>query len=134
MSLLTREAFKIQVFARSGGRCVFCGQPAVDAHHILDRKLFADGGYYLANGAAVCEVHHWDCEILRFSVEAVRTAAGITEVCVPRGFDPSAIYDKWGNRQREDGTWVAGPLFEDTGARRALAQGGRLAWVWPDPA
>lgn len=134
MALLTREAFKTQVLARSAGRCIFCARPAVDAHHILERKLFADGGYYLANGAAVCETHHWDCETMRVSVEAVRAAAGITEVCVPPGFDPAAVYDKWGNRQRADGTWAAGPLFADTGARRALAHGGRLGLVWPDPA
>lgn len=131
-TLLSREAFKHAVFERAHGRCVFCGQPAVDAHHILERKLWPDGGYYLANGAAVCEAHHLDCETTRLSVEAVRQAAGIAVIWLPPGFLSEVIYDKWGNRQRSDGTWAAGPLFEDVGARRALAQGGRLGEIWPD--
>jgi 5-methylcytosine-specific restriction endonuclease McrA len=61
-SLLTREQYKNAVFKRDNHTCIFCDLPAVDAHHILDRKLFADGGYYLSNGASVCEQHHWDCE------------------------------------------------------------------------
>jgi hypothetical protein len=128
--LLSREAFKTQVLARSQGRCVFCTAPAVDAHHILERKLFADGGYYLANGAAVCAAHHWDCETTVLSVEAVRVAACIAEPVVPPGFDPGTVYDKWGNRQRADGTWAPGPLMNDTGARRALAAGGKLGFIF----
>ncbi len=44
--LLTRAAFRAAVFARDGGRCVICGAVAVDPHHILDRALWPDGGYY----------------------------------------------------------------------------------------
>lgn len=130
MKVLSREAFKQQVFARSAGRCVFCPAPAVDAHHILDRKLFADGGYVLANGAAVCDAHHWACETTALSVEAVRSAAGITTVHVPDGWDRAAVYDKWGNQARSDGSWTPDPLIEDTGARRALAQGGKLGLIY----
>ena len=32
----------------------------VDAHHIMDRRLWKDGGYYLSNGAALCSKHHLD--------------------------------------------------------------------------
>ena len=55
--LLTREEFKKQVFARTNGKCCVpdCSCDAVDAHHIMDRKLWNDGGYYLSNGAALCE-------------------------------------------------------------------------------
>jgi hypothetical protein len=62
--LLTREEFKKQVFARTNGKCCVpgCTCDAVDAHHIMDRKLWNDGGYYLSNGAALCEKHHWDAE------------------------------------------------------------------------
>lgn len=62
--LLTREEFKKQVFARTKGKCCVpgCTCDAVDAHHIMDRKLWNDGGYYLSNGAALCEKHHWDAE------------------------------------------------------------------------
>lgn len=62
--LLTREEFKKQVFARTSGKCCVpgCSCDAVDAHHIMDRKLWKDGGYYLSNGAALCSKHHLDAE------------------------------------------------------------------------
>ena len=62
--LLTRDEFKRQVFAKTMGKCCVprCDCDAVDAHHIMDRKLWADGGYYLSNGAALCSKHHLDAE------------------------------------------------------------------------
>lgn len=62
--LLTREEFKKQVFARTDGKCCVpgCNEKAVDAHHIMDRKLWNDGGYYLSNGAALCAKHHLEAE------------------------------------------------------------------------
>lgn len=62
--LLTREEFKKLVFARTNGKCCVlgCSCEAVDAHHIMDRKLWKDGGYYLSNGAALCSKHHLDAE------------------------------------------------------------------------
>ena len=98
-----REAFKEQVFSRSGGRCVICGEAAVDAHHILDRRLFPsyDGGYYLENGAALCGEHHIAAEEGRISVEEVRAAAGSRVRILPPGFDPRYRYDKFGKRLGE---------------------------------
>lgn len=63
-NLLTREEFKKQVFAKTNGKCCVlgCSCEAVDAHHIMDRKLWNDGGYYLSNGAPLCEKHHLDAE------------------------------------------------------------------------
>jgi hypothetical protein len=130
--LLSREEFKKQVFARANGRCVFCPQPAEDAHHILERKLYPEtGGYYLGNGAAVCGRHHWACETTEITVDAVRSAAGIRTPVLPPGFDASWNYDKWGNRVREDGLIIAGPLEHDTGMRRALHQGRVLQLLIP---
>ena len=62
--LLTREEFKKQVFAKTDGKCCvpYCSCKAVDAHHIMDRKLWSNGGYYLSNGAALCQKHHLDAE------------------------------------------------------------------------
>lgn len=120
---LSREQFRLQVFARSKGRCVFCGQSAVDAHHILERKLFADGGYRLDNGAAVCEWHHWLCETTEIGVADVRRAAGLPAI--------GDEMDKWGNRIWPTGRRTAGPLIDDTGARRALAAGRVLHLVTP---
>ena len=130
-TLLSREEFKIVVFRRSSGRCVFCGKPAVDPHHILERKLFGDGGYYLGNGAAVCEDHHWGCETTRITLEQVRSAALVRSVVLPPGFRVDADYDKWGNRCWPSGLRSWGPLEQDTGARKALAAGGHLGLMMP---
>ncbi len=129
--LLSRTAFKTAVFSRSKGRCVFCAQPAVDAHHILERKLFPDQGYYLSNGAAVCAAHHWDCETTRLSVEQVRAACGIQEAVLPPGIPSTAVVDKWGNRVWPNGLRTWGPLQSNAGARRALAAGGALGLFVP---
>jgi hypothetical protein len=130
--VLSREDFKKKVFARCRGKCVFCDKPAVDPHHVLERKLYPEtGGYFLSNGAAVCDTHHWDCETTKLSVEEVRQAAGITAPALPPGFDEHETYDKWGNRIRPDGLREPGPLFHDTGARKALAAGGKLGLFVP---
>lgn len=131
MQLLDRKAFDRAVKARSEGRCVFCNDPADDAHHILERKLWADGGYYLDNGAALCNAHHWAAEQTLLTVEEVRQAAGITAVRLPAGMSAALRYDKWGNVIRPDGLREAGPLFSDTGCRKALANGGFLGLFVP---
>ena len=129
--LLTREAFNAKVFARSAGKCVRCGAPAVDAHHVLERKLFPDGGYYLSNGAAVCGPCHLDCEYTTLSVERVRELAGIQSPVLPPGIFPGDTVDKWGNRLWPSGLRSEGPLAQDTGMRRALAAGGFLGLLMP---
>ena len=95
--LLTRTEFREQVLARSQGQCVFCKKAAVDAHHILERRLWNDGGYYLNNGIAVCEEHHKDCEKTIISVEEARSAGGITNIIIPEHLYEDQVYDKWGN-------------------------------------
>lgn len=128
--LLTRDQFREQVFKRDGNKCVFCGEPAVDAHHILDRKLFPDGGYYLNNGASVCDADHMRCETTEYSVELVREKAGITTPVLPPGFNPHVTYDKWGNAISPDGRRLKGPLFEDTAVQKLLK---RDLWMYEDP-
>lgn len=95
-NLLSRNEFREAVFRRDGGRCVFCGKLAVDAHHVLDRGLFADAGYYLANGVSACAKCHLDCEESRISVEQARKAARIEVPVLAPGIFPSQQYDKWG--------------------------------------
>ena len=55
--LLSRDEFREGVFERDGHKCVVCKEQGKDAHHILERRLFNDGGYYLDNGATLCEKH-----------------------------------------------------------------------------
>lgn len=111
--LLTRDAFRTAVFARDRGRCVLCPAPAVDAHHILERKLFPDGGYRLGNGASVCSSCHLCCERCEISVEEVRRAAGIQQPVLPPGFSADRVFDKWGNELLPGGARIAGPLGEE---------------------
>jgi len=94
--LLSRKEFKQQVFKRDKGKCIFCSEEAIDAHHIIDRSLFKDGGYYLSNGVSVCSKHHWDCEKGIFSPEGIRKAAKIEKIVLPPGFDYNKRYDKFG--------------------------------------
>jgi hypothetical protein len=132
--LLTRDAFREGVFARDNRRCVICGVTAeqtpegkLDAHHIVERRLWSDGGYYLDNGATVCEKHHLDCETTFYSVEQVREAAGITKIIVPDQFYPEQRIDKWGNYILDDGVHrTRGELFFDESVQKVLALGGVL--------
>lgn len=138
MNLLTREQFREGVFARDKHKCVFCGKIAedtpegkLDAHHIIERRLWSDGGYYLANGATVCEYHHLECERTTISVEEVREAAGITKIMVPDQFYPEQRIDKWGNYILEDGRRTRGELFHDESVQKVLAHDGRLNLFTP---
>lgn len=129
-SLLTRDAFRNKVFERDGYQCVFCGQKAKDAHHILERRLFSNGGYYLNNGASVCELHHLECEKTNITVEQVRHACGIEErnKVIPEDFYRDVIYDKWGNVLNSG--WIhPGPLFWDESVQKILKQAGKLECV-----
>lgn len=125
--LLSRDAFREGVFDRDGHKCVFCGEPAVDAHHIIERRLWPDGGYYLANGASVCQEHHLACERTTISVDQVREACGIRTLLVPPHLYPDQPYDKWGNPLLSNGQRVKGELFFDESVQKVLGEGGVLA-------
>lgn len=124
--LLSRDAFREGVFARDNHTCVFCDQPAVDAHHILERKCWNDGGYYLENGASVCEKHHLECEMTLISVEEVRAACGIERALIPDHLYDDDIYDKWCNQILPNGQRLKGELFHDESVQKILAAGGVL--------
>lgn len=124
--LLTRDDFREAVFKRDNHTCVICGLPAVDAHHILERRLFTGhqaGGYYLSNGASVCAECHLRCESTDYSVEMVRTSAGIKNPTIPDHLDPNQKYDKWGNCVLADGHRLKGELFHDESVQKILAKG-----------
>lgn len=124
--LLTRDKFRELVFKRDDHKCVVCGWPVADAHHILERRLFTDGGYYLDNGVSVCGRHHLECERTTISVEDIREAAGIKRKVVPDHFYDDHIYDKWGNPVLDDGRRGKGELFNDASVQKVLAEGGVL--------
>lgn len=129
--LLTRNEFRDRVFERNNNRCVFCDAPAADAHHIIERRLFPDGGYYLENGAAVCEEHHLQCEQTTISVEDVRAASGNKHKVIPPHLYADQEYDKWGNPVLANGLRLKGELFFDESVQKILAQGGVLNLFTP---
>jgi len=119
--LLTRDQFREGVFSRDGHKCVFCDQPAKDAHHILERRLWPDGGYYMANGASVCEEHHLACERTDISVEEVREKCDILKPILPEHLYSDQAYDKWGNIVMPNGQRLRGELFYDESVQKIIA-------------
>lgn len=141
--LLTRDDFRNGVFLRDGLRCVVPGCPVrtttleeatakLDAHHIIERRLWSDGGYYLANGASLCKAtHHMEAERTRLSVEDVRRYAGIERVVVPEHMYRDQPYDKWGNPLMRNGQRTRGELFSDESVQKVLSEGGVLGlFTW----
>ena len=118
--LLTRDQFREGVFARDAHQCVICKAPAVDAHHIIERRLWNDGGYYISNGASLCTEHHIQAEQTLLSVEQIREAAGITRKLLPPHMYDDVIYDKWGNTILENGQRTRGELFYDESVQKIL--------------
>lgn len=126
--LLTREEFKAATLARCGGKCCVpdCVRPAVDAHHIIERRLWEDGGYYAVNGAPLCSEHHFQAETTEISVENLRSWCGIKDVLLPPQFVQDDRIDKWGNYVLPNGSRFRGEIFDEEAVQKALALGGFL--------
>lgn len=103
MELLTRDNFRDKVFNRDDNICIVpdCGNTADDAHHIIERRLWIDDsekeGYIINNGASLCEWHHrYGAETCAIQPQVLRKWVGINEVVLPKQFDTTKSYDKWG--------------------------------------
>jgi hypothetical protein len=118
--LLSRDDFRAKVFARDSHRCLVCKGPAVDAHHILERRLWPDGGYYLENGASLCETHHLEAESTALPCEALRELARIKAFPLPPHLYKDQPYDKWGNPVLPNGQRLRGELFDDHSVQKIL--------------
>ena len=124
--LLTRDNFREAVFSRDNNECVICKKEGKDAHHIIERRLFPDGGYYINNGATLCYSCHIDAEMTLLSVEEIREAANIRSVILPPHLYSDVRYDKWTNVILPNGKRCAGELFQDESVQKILKQGGVL--------
>lgn len=124
--LLIRDDFREGVFKRDSYKCVICGNEAKDAHHIIERRLFSDGGYYLDNGASLCEKHHIEAEQTTLSCDEIREKCGITKIVIPDHFYSDYDYDKWGNIMQPTGQRIKGELFYDESVQKILKQGNVL--------
>jgi hypothetical protein len=118
--LLSRDEFRTAVFKRDGWECVVCGQPAKDAHHIIERRLWPDGGYYVDNGASVCETHHLLAESTELSCDELRERCGIKEILLPPHFYSDQPVDKWGNPILPNGQRLKGELFHDESVQKII--------------
>jgi len=136
MKLLTRDLFRESTLARNGGLCLepSCPLPAVDAHHILNRRLFKEdfeyGGYFFENGAGLCSTHHLEAERTIISNSSLYSWANIAVPAIPAHLDPSLEYDTWGNIVVSDYERLAGELFTDEGCQKALKAGQKLWMVY----
>ncbi len=126
--LLSRDDFRNKVFERDNHKCVNCGAPGQDAHHIVERRLFEDGGYYLDNGATVCGPCHLLAESTKLTCDELRDKAGINTVVLPDYLDHDNNYDKWGNILLPDGTISPGPLWEDESVRKVFRRDCTVRW------
>jgi len=124
--LLDRDSFRKGIFYRDNYKCVICGEKAVDAHHIIERRLFKDGGYYLNNGASLCAKHHLEAEMTILDCETIRNGCNITQIILPEHFYSEVEYDKWGNQILKNGQRLQGELFWDSSVQKILKQGNIL--------
>lgn len=118
--LLTRDEFRRAVFERDGHLCVVCREPGQDAHHIIERRLWPDGGYYLSNGATVCGPCHLKCESTEISPEDLWEAIGATPLLPPHLYVDQQ-YDKWGNPVMPNGRRLMGELFFDESVQKVIS-------------
>ena len=121
MILLDRDTFRNSVFDRDNHKCVICGEPAVDAHHIIERRLWPDSGYYLDNGASLCSQHHIEAEKTILTCDELRKATGISNIILPPHLYTDVEYDKWGNQIIQNDQRIKGELFEDESVQKILA-------------
>jgi hypothetical protein len=130
--LLTRTVFRETVLQRAGGACCVpgCVAKAVDAHHILNRNLFTKpeefGGYFEANGAQLCNTHHYEAEFTHLTTAELRDWCSVP-VIVPSGWDETKNYDTWGNEIVSEYSRIPGPLFHDEGFQKILKLN-QLGW------
>ncbi len=119
--LLSRENFARQVRQRDGNRCVLCGMPGDhDAHHLMERKLWSDGGNYVDNGVTLCPDCHLLAENTTHDPDSLRKKAGITELLLPPHLTDDTKYDKWGNPILASGMRLRGELFYEENVQKVL--------------
>jgi hypothetical protein len=101
-NLLTRDEFRHRVFSRDKNTCIIpdCHHAAVDAHHIIERSLWKDpiefGGYFMSNGASLCEEHHLVAEKNFFPPQYLWKLLKVSEPTRPKSFLSDVDYNKWG--------------------------------------
>ena len=122
-TLLTRKEFREAVFKRDGYRCIICQHKAIDAHHIMERRLFDDGGYYIDNGASLCGEDHYRAEMTILPTWTLRQRIGAASIVLPPHLYTDQGYDKWGNIIVNSCKRLPGELFYDKSVQKVLEKG-----------
>jgi len=131
--LLSRDEFRNSVFNRDNNKCVICFRNGKDAHHIMERRLFTEehefGGYFLDNGATLCESCHIKAESTELSTQQVRVAANIQTIVLPDHLYRDQQYDKWGNIlvDGKELVRIKGELFNDESVQKILRKD--IEWI-----
>ena len=126
MQLLTRDEFRNAVFKRDNYKCVVCELEAKDAHHIIERRLWPDGGYYIDNGVSLCYGCHLFAEETLYSPEDLIRCAGIKKRILPPHLYEDNTYTKWGD-VIINGLRYPGELFYDESVQKILKKGNVLS-------
>ena len=125
--LYDRDTFRQKCLERDNYSCVICkSKENLSVHHIIERRLFKDGGYFLDNGASLCEKHHLEAEMTTLECSDIREACGISRVAIPEHLYKEAEYDKWGNEILKNGQRLQGELFWDESVQKILKIGNIL--------
>jgi hypothetical protein len=92
-----RSNFRSAVFDETNNECIvpWCETQADDAHHVIERELWNDGGYIPDNGASVCNKHHQYAETNDIPPQAFWMWKNIQEPPLPASIDTMHV-DKWG--------------------------------------
>lgn len=128
MNNTTRHEFREQVFDRDNHRCIipWCDAPADDAHHIIERDLWAAGGYIPKNGVSVCNKHHQYAESDDIPPAAFWQWASISNPVLPESLMTQHV-DKWGD-EFETPPWTDLRKYSKYPSTRHL-----LPLYWHDP-
>jgi hypothetical protein len=130
MNLLTEKQFRKEVITRDNNKCVVCKTSAIfdsngevsnlSVQHIIERKLWSDGGYYIDNGVTLCESCRIKSEQTLISCNELRKFAGIKNVIYPEQYYTDQDLDKWGNIILPNGNRLRGELFYEDYVQKAL--------------
>jgi hypothetical protein len=107
---MTRDQFRTVAVDRDGGECVvpWCDAPVTEdpdgpgeVHHIIERRLWDDGGYLPDNGASVCNVHHRYAEENVIPPQSFWRWVGVEDPPLPGQIEDMNV-DKWGESLKLD--------------------------------
>jgi len=120
LKLLTRDEFRNGCLDRDGHKCVNCGnKDNLSVHHIMERRLFENGGYYFNNGITLCEPHHIEAEQTLIDPSKFYELLGVKRV-LPDNLYEEFEYTKWGDIILANKTRLKGPLFFDESVQKIL--------------